>query len=102
MIKYLIKIVRKRDSSNKDNRPANLKRLKAAIKRNREWHEDLLYIDLSRNCPVCSQYGRKVYSVSGRNKKYPKLPYEIRKHGGFCPKCIMGISTYFEEISTHI
>ena len=83
-----------------DKRISNLVRIKAALKRNKEWKNDFLFITTSCRCPICSQYDRKVYSISGKSRKYPKLPSEIKNNGCFCPNCIIGISTFFDGIST--
>lgn len=83
----------------KDRRVSNLIRIKDALKKNKEWKEDLVLVKTPPSCPVCGKYNKKIYSISGKNKKYPKLPVEISQLGGFCHSCYLGIHTYFEDTS---
>lgn len=83
-----------------DKRISNLTRIKETIRKNQEWKNDLLFLTTSNHCPICSPYNRKIYSVSGKSKKYPKLPKEIIEDGGFCPNCFIGLNSYFDGIST--
>lgn len=84
----------------KDKRISNLVRIKEQLKKQQEWKQDLVIINTNSTCNICKKYNRKIYSISGRNKKYPKLPLEITRDGGFCPTCILGINAYFEGINT--
>lgn len=81
-----------------DKRVSNLLRIKEVLQKNKEWKNDLVYITTNKSCPLCSPYDHKVYSISGKNQKYPKLPAEFSKNGGFCPKCIVGITNYFDTL----
>lgn len=83
-----------------DRRISNLIRIKSALKHNKERKNDLLLITTNCKCPICSQYDHKIYSISGKSRKYPKLPSEIKSKGGFCPDCFIGISSFFEDINT--
>ena len=54
-------------------------------------------------CPVCSLYQHRVFSISGKDKRFPplvSLPVEI--HDGKCDECRCGYSlcTWFEGISS--
>lgn len=51
----------------------------------KEWKTDALFITTRKSCPVCSQYNRKVYSLYGWDKKYPKIPSILLQHK--CPEC---------------
>ena len=75
-----------------DKRISNLPRIKNTIQRSKA----------NNHCPVCKQYNLKIYSISGKSKKYPKLPVEITKNGGFCPNCYLSLNNYFDEINTSI
>lgn len=83
-----------------DKRISNLKRIKEAIVHNEAIKNDHLFITTNSTCAICSQYNRKVYSISGKSKHYPKLPKEISENGGGCPNCILGINTFLEGINT--
>lgn len=83
-----------------DRRISNLPRIKETIKRNKEQKNDFLLVITSRKCPICGKYNHKIYSISGRSPKYPKLPPEIKDNGGFCPNCVLDVLPYFDGIST--
>lgn len=85
-----------------DKRVSNLLRVKDAIKKNKEFKNDYVLITTNKTCSICSKYNRKIYSISGKSKKYPKLPSEISHDGGTCPNCILGITSYFENISSPV
>lgn len=74
--------------------------IQRAIPNCQKWKTDTLFITTRRTCPVCSKYNRKVYSLYGWNKKYPKLPDALLKRR--CPNCgtPAGASTFFPGIST--
>ena len=65
-------------------------------------HFDCVYITTNKKCEICSKYNRKVFSISGKNKKYPKLPSEFITDGGFCKSCGIGISSYSDEINAPV
>lgn len=90
----------KRHPEFKDRRISNLLRIKETIKKNKELKNDLVIIRTKPSCPICGKYDKKIYSISGKNKNYPKLPSEIVQSGGFCPTCYLGVNSYFEGIST--
>lgn len=83
-----------------DKRISNIVGIKEALKRNIEWKNDCVLISTNNHCPICSKYNLKVFSISGKTKKYPKLPPEITEAGGFCPDCSLGLHSYFDGIST--
>lgn len=93
-------MIYKRHPEFKDRRISNLSRIKECIKKNKEWKNDLVMVSSRPSCPVCGKYNRKIYSISGKAKNYPKLPSEIAQKGGFCQTCYLGITPYFEDTST--
>lgn len=48
-------------------------------------------------CAECAQMRGRVYSVSGKNKKFPKLPEYARVNGNFHPGCRCSMSAFFYE-----
>ena len=90
----------KRHPEFKDRRISNLSRIKECIKKNKEWKNDLVIVHTSHSCPICVKNNNKLYTITGKNKSYPKLPSEITQIGGFCKTCYLGITSYFEDIST--
>lgn len=79
-----------------DKRISNLRRIKETIQQAKAYHEDLVYVTTRNDCPICSPYDGKIFSISGRSLKYPKLPIEFSHSGGFCPDCIVGMSIEFQ------
>ena len=90
----------KRHPEFKDRRISNLSRIKECIKKNKEWKNDLVIVHTNHSCPICGKYNNKIYSISGKDRSYPKLPPEIIQIGGFCKTCHLGMTSYFEDIST--
>ncbi len=68
----------------------------------KEWKVDTLFITTKKSCPVCRQYNRKVYSLYGWNKKYPKIPSVLLQSK--CPKCggSIGATLYQPGISSPV
>ena len=48
-------------------------------------------------CAECAKMRGRVYSVSGKNKKFPKLPQYAKDNGNFHPGCRCSMSPFFEE-----
>lgn len=70
---------------------------------NTKQKNDLAIFVGSSCCPRCSMYDRRVFSISGKDKRFPPLailPKEI--HDGKCDVCgcFYSLSTWFEGIST--
>lgn len=84
----------------KDKRISNLIRIKNVLDRCKKLNIDCVTISTNNSCPICSKYNSKVFSISGKTKKYPKLPSEISKNGGFCPNCTLGIYLQFDGINS--
>lgn len=64
------------------------------IAKSKKWKIDTVFISTSNQCPVCSVYNRKIYSIYGWNKSYPILPDVL--HNSRCPSCgrSIGMSMY--------
>lgn len=64
-----------------------------AQEKNKRFHERIQEHDLvvcsshECTCEICSAYQGRVYSVSGKDKRFPKLPDEVFKYQGFHPGC---------------
>lgn len=85
-----------------DRRVANLIRIKEMLAKNKRWKNDLVILSTNSSCPTCKKYDKEIYSISGKNKKYKKLPLEITKSGGFCPNCYISLNSYFEDVATPV
>ncbi len=84
----------------KDRRISNKARIEKDLKKYQSYKEDLVFLSTSRTCPICSKYNSKIYSISGKSKKYPKLPDAVIRDGGFCPNCYVGIMMHMEGINS--
>ena len=80
-----------------DKRIGNKKRLLEEISKAKVYNTDLVFLATNSKCSICKQYNNKIFSISGKSKKYPKLPNEFLNLGGFDKDCILGISLHFEE-----
>lgn len=65
--------------------------------------EDHAYFGASSCCPLCSLYNGRIFSISGKDKRFPpliSLPNEI--HDGKCDVCNGGYNllTWFEGITS--
>ena len=47
-------------------------------------------------CAECKKLKGRVYSISGKNRKFPPLPEYAKKHGNFHAGCRCFMSAYFE------
>ncbi|MBE6982882.1 MAG: hypothetical protein E7435_01145 [Ruminococcaceae bacterium] len=52
-------------------------------------------------CSECAKYQGRVYSISGKSKKYPPLPYEISKYGCVHPGCTHRFFAYIDNMSSN-
>lgn len=78
-----------------DMRIGNRERAIKTIRRAQGYNCDLIYVTSNRTCPICSQYNRKTYSLSGKSKIYPLFPQDIL-HGGSCANCSIGFNLVFK------
>lgn len=83
-----------------DKRISNMIGIKDKIKKCKELKSDCVLVLTNNSCPICQKYNNKIYSISGKTKKYPRLPIEITQNGGFCPNCYLGLNVYFDGITS--
>lgn len=79
----------------KDKRISNKQRIHECLTKCKKYNVDLVRITTNPKCSVCGKYEGKIFSISGKSKKYKKLPEEFISEGGICKSCIVGISIYF-------
>lgn len=48
-------------------------------------------------CGECAKYQNRVYSISGKDSAYPKLPDFVYEYGGFHPGCRHGFHPFFSD-----
>ena len=82
-----------------DKRISNRQHIYEAINNCRKHHTDLIQIFSNRSCPICSKYNKQVFSISGNNLKFHKLPDEVRNQTHSCKKCIITAHSFYEGIS---
>lgn len=51
---------------------------------------------LGCTCEECAKYQGRVYSISGNDKRYPKLPDKIKETGKVHPGCSHRLNVFFE------
>lgn len=49
------------------------------------------------SCGECAKYQNRVYSISGKDSAYPKLPDFVYEYGGFHPGCRHGFHPFFSD-----
>ena len=67
-----------------------------------ETYEDTVYCTTSRTCLTCSIYERRVFSLYGKDKRFPNfqnMPIFLRESQ--CPECgkVIGYTNYFPDIN---
>ncbi len=82
-------VIYKKHPEIRDKRISNKKHIKETLKKCNEWGCDLIEIFTDSSCSICSKYDKKIYSISGKSLKYPKLPDEIKNQTHNCKTCIM-------------
>ena len=83
-----------------DRRMSNKNRIQKDIKEMTRLGTDLVTVSVTSSCPVCSKYKGIVYSISGNNKRYHKLPSEIINQTHNCKEHTMSLIGFWEGIST--
>ena len=75
--------------------------IKRLVPKCKEWKVDTLFITTRKSCPVCSKYNRKIYSLYGWNKKYPRIPNDVLSAKcSVCKGCI-GATLFFPGVNSN-
>lgn len=70
----------------------------SAIKQCKDFGTDYIYCDgHTYTCGECAKYQNRVYSISGKDSAYPKLPDFVYEYGGFHPGCRHGFHPFFSD-----
>lgn len=65
-----------------------LKNFNETLKKCKEFKTDLVECTTHEvTCEICSKYQGRIFSVSGKDKRFPKLPDDVYKYGGFHKGC---------------
>lgn len=51
------------------------------------------------SCPQCAKYQGRVFSLSGRDRRFPKIPAEFYTYGGIHKGCVHGFSPYIHGLT---
>lgn len=80
-------------------RPIENVAIKRLVPQCQKFKVDTLFISTRNSCDLCKQYNRKVYSLYGWNRNFPKLPDVLLQ--AKCPVCgkSIGATFYFPEIN---
>ena len=102
-IKGLIEQITKAQSEDKEIRSKRERILNISHPSKFLFSEDHAYFGANSCCPLCSLYNRRIFSISGKDKRFPplvSLPNEI--HDGKCDvcNCSYSLTTWFEGSST--
>lgn len=89
--------IRRRHPEFADKRYINRPRIHETLQKCKKEKRDLVEVLSLKGCKTCEKYGNKIYSISGKSRKYPKLPIEFSRDGGFCPECYVDLFIYDEE-----
>lgn len=61
---------------------------------------DLVEMTMHRpTCSECAKYQGRVFSISGKNRKYPALPDAVRKYGQVHPDCRHSFYPFIDGVS---
>lgn len=73
--------------------------LQRIIPKCKEWKIDTLFVTTNSACPACKQYNRKIYSLYGWNKTFPKYPEFLYQRK--CPACqnCIGVNIHMPGIN---
>ena len=64
-------------------------------------HTDYIFCSSHEGtCPICAKYQCRVYCISGKDKRLPKLPDVVYQYGGFHKSCRHSFYPFFLDIST--
>lgn len=80
-----------------DRRITSTKNIKKEIKHAKDVNHDLVIFHSVKNCPDCSIYNRKIYSISGRDPYYPQIPFSLINEG-VCKRHFVECTLYFPEL----
>lgn len=79
--------------------PIHLEAFQQTIANCKQLHTDYIVCPYSSGtCPVCALYQMRVYCISGRDKRFPKLPDIVYQHGGFHNGCRHTFYPFFWEL----
>ena len=77
--------------------------LKRQLENARLWNTDLIEMtSLFTTCSECAKYQSRVYSISGMDKRFPKLPEQVFEYGGIHPGCTHSFNAFCYDIRKKI
>lgn len=94
-------VIRNRHPEFWDKRVSNRWYIQEELAKNKHFNNDLVTVHVNKTCPICSQFGNIVFSISGRDRRYPRLPDIIINQTHNCTQHYMSLLMYLEGITTH-
>lgn len=83
-----------------DKKAFALDLLKRQLKLAKYFKTDLLIMsDENLSCEICSKYQGRVFSISGKDKRFPKLPDVVLKTGRLHEGCIHSFAPFIYGVS---
>ncbi|EFC05621.1 hypothetical protein HMPREF9013_1325 [Bulleidia extructa W1219] len=79
----------------RDHRLINLRYISKQITNSIKYKNDLVKVATYGDCPKCKRLKGKIYSLSGKSKKFPLIPPEIFIDGGHNENCNISIYSYY-------
>ena len=77
-----------------------LRSFQATLKNASELKTDLLIMSVSGStCPECAKYQGRIYSISGKAKKFPPLPAVVKETGIIHPGCHHCFFPYIHKVT---
>ena len=71
-----------------DTASLHLKVFQKALAECKEFDTDYIFCSSHQGaCPICAKYQCRVYCISGKDPRFPKLPDIVYKYGGFHEGC---------------
>ena len=90
--------IRRRHPEFYDKRISNREKIQQELLQCAKFQCDLVTVDADKNCDICSRFRNTIFSISGKNRKYPKLPDIVVNQTHCCTEHYMSISRYYEEL----
>ncbi len=82
-----------------DKRLLNKTNISTTLNKAKSYGEDLVTLYTHPSCPICGKYNGKILSISGKSRRYNKIPIEFINDGGFCKDCLVSIGIKFKGIN---
>ena len=90
--------IKKRHPEFWDKRISNRILIQEELTRAHEFGTDLVTVNANKLCPICSQFRYTIYSISGKDRKYTKLPDIVINQTHDCTEHYMSLMLYYRDL----